>query len=129
MILFRPRLEKARRNDVVAWRLVAVFEKSWRPILLMLVLLCTVSNAAAQTTTFTYQGQLKDNGNPASGLFDFQFKLFDTATVGTGTQQGNMLSIPSVPVPAGGFTVQLDFGAAVFPGALNGRNLQQKVLA
>ena len=42
--------------------------------------------ALAQTTAFTYQGKLVDNGAPASGNYDLTFKLFDTATVGSGVQ-------------------------------------------
>jgi hypothetical protein len=75
-----------------------------------------ISNAQGQTTAFTYQGKLSDNGNPASGQYDFQFKLFDTATVDTGTQQGSAVTVLNVTVTAGSFTVQLDFGAVVFPG-------------
>lgn len=90
----------------------------YRPLLACALLaLFLIGNAQGQTTQFTYQGKLNDNGNPASGQYDFQFKLFDTATVGTGTQQGSTIDVPNVSVTAGIFTVQLDFGAAVFPGA------------
>src|SRR5262244_1007326 len=65
---------------------------------------------AAQTTAFTYQGKLTDSGNPANGNFDMQFKLFDTVTVGTGTQQGTTVTVSNVAVTAGLFTVQIDFG-------------------
>src|SRR5262249_12533475 len=65
----------------------------------------------------TYQGKLGDNGNPASGQYDFQFKVFDTALVDTGTQIGSAVTVTSVEVTAGVFTVDLDFGASVFTGA------------
>ncbi len=74
----------------------------------------------AQTTAFTYQGKLADNnGSALSGNFDFEFKLFDTAIVGTGTQQGATLQRLGVAVSVGIFTVQLDFGvcASCFNGA------------
>src|SRR6185295_13101558 len=64
--------------------------------------------------------KLSDSGAPANGNFDFQFKLFDTATVGTGVQQGGMLSVSNVTVTSGSFTVQLDFGAC--PTCFNGAN-------
>ena len=35
-----------------------------------------LSPAFAQGTAFTYQGQLQDNGSPASGNYDLQFMLF-----------------------------------------------------
>ncbi|MBI1766735.1 MAG: hypothetical protein HYR56_35460 [Acidobacteria bacterium] len=73
--------------------------------------------AGAQTTAFTYQGKLIDAGSPANGNYDLQFKLFDTATVGTGTQQGTPVVVSNTTVTAGVFTVQLDFGAGVFSGA------------
>lgn len=81
-----------------------------------LILLNWYGLAQAQTTTFTYQGKLTDAGNPANGNFDLQFKLYDTATVGTGVQQGATLVRNPVAVSAGIFTVTLDFGANVFGG-------------
>jgi hypothetical protein len=57
-----------------------------------ILLLLSPSPAPSQTTALTYQGKLNDNGNPATGNYDFQFKLFDTTTIGTGTQQGSTLT-------------------------------------
>jgi hypothetical protein len=91
------------------------------PALLLAVLLGT-NLAQAQSTAFTYQGKLTDAGNPATGNYDMQFKLFDTPVVATGTQQGSTILNPSVQVAAGIFTVQLDFGANVFDG--NARYLE-----
>ena len=88
--------------------------------LLVVGLLFWVSvSAFGQGTAFTYQGKLTDNGNPASGEYDFQFKLFDTATVGTGTQIGSLVAVSNVTVSTGILTVQLDFGACAtcFNGA------------
>ena len=68
----------------------------------------------AQSTTFTYQGQLNDNGSPANGNFDMQFKLYDAAAAGN--QIGSTLTQPSVQATNGAFTAQLDFGAVAFPG-------------
>jgi hypothetical protein len=88
-------------------------------LLLVSVCLAATATARAQGTAFTYQGRLVEDGNPANGPHDFQFKLYDTATVGTGTQLGSILSLLNVQVAAGLFTVQLDFGAcaACFNGA------------
>ena len=82
-----------------------------------LVLLSMTSAAYGQGTAFTYQGRLTDGGNPANGNFDMQFKLFDTATVGTGTQQGLTITNPIVQVTDAVFNVQLDFGGGVFDGS------------
>jgi hypothetical protein len=77
----------------------------------------TASAAFAQATAFTYQGKLTDAGNPANSNYDLQFKLFDTATIGTGAQQGATLVRTPVTASAGVFTVTLDFGANVFDGS------------
>ena len=69
----------------------------------------------AQTTAFTYQGKLTDGVGPATGSYDFQFKLFDALSAGT--QISTTQSPTSVAVSGGIFTVTLDFGAAAFPGA------------
>jgi hypothetical protein len=71
--------------------------------------------ASAQTSSFTYQGKVFDSGIAANGNYDFQFKLFDL--LNAGTQQGTTITLPSVVVTNGIFTVQLDFGAAAFSGA------------
>ena len=92
---------------------------STRILVLVILLLVGVNEASAQTTALTYQGKLVEGGNPASGNYDFQFTLFDTVTVGTGTQQGSTVTLSNVPVTEGVFTVALDFGvcAGCFSGA------------
>ncbi|HET8678167.1 MAG TPA: hypothetical protein VFO63_20360, partial [Blastocatellia bacterium] len=83
----------------------------------LLLGLILTTTAYAQTSAFTYQGRLTDSANPADGIFDMQFKLFDTATVGTGIQQGATITKGTVQVTNGVFDVELDFGAGVFTGA------------
>jgi len=34
----------------------------------------------AQSTAFAYQGSLTENGAPAKGAHDFEFKIYNTAT-------------------------------------------------
>lgn len=88
----------------------------WRPISWLVLLLLLVSSVAqAQTTQFTYQGRLTDSSLPANGSYDFQFRLFDA--LAAGAQVGGTLSPTNVAVANGVFTVTLDFGAPVFPGA------------
>ncbi|GMU36706.1 MAG: tail fiber domain-containing protein [Phycisphaerae bacterium] len=69
----------------------------------------------------TYQGQLKQKGQPVSGDHVMTFALFDAAT--GGNQVGATLVFdglggnpPPVSVAEGLFAVQLDFGAAAFSG-------------
>ena len=71
-------------------------------------------SAYAQTSSFTYQGRLTDNGNPANGNYDMQFGLHNTAS--GGTANAGAVTLSAVPVSSGLFTVELDFGAGVFNG-------------
>src|SRR5256712_4324506 len=73
------------------------------------------TNAAAQTTAFTYQGRLTDGGTSANGNYDLQFALWDSSS--GGMQVGSTQTLPAVQVSGGVFTVTLDFGANAFPGA------------
>jgi len=66
------------------------------------------SATAAQTTDLTYQGRLKNGGQPASGLHDFRFRLFDAAA--GGTQLGGTECLNNVSVADGLFTARIDFG-------------------
>jgi len=93
----------------------------------LLLLVCVTVAVHAQGTAFTYQGKLADSGTPANGNYDFEFKLFDTSSVGTGVQQGSTVQRLNVSVVAGVFTVSLDFGACAscFNGA--GRFLEISV--
>ncbi|MEO8135007.1 MAG: hypothetical protein ABI831_13620 [Betaproteobacteria bacterium] len=84
-------------------------------LIVVLALLLGANAACAQTTTFTYQGRLTDNGTAADGNYDCQFALFDAS--GGGAQIGAPLTRTNVVVANGVFTVQLDFGAGAFPGA------------
>ena len=80
----------------------------------LLVTLGLALAAQAQTTTFTYQGSLTENGAAVTGAQDFEFRLFGAVT--GGAQIGSVLTLDDVGVTNGLFTVALDFGAA-FDGA------------
>jgi len=71
----------------------------------------------AQGTAFTYQGRLQNNGSPASGTYNLAFWLFNTSN-GVNAVAGPVVT-NGVTVTNGLFTVQIDFGAAVFIGAAN----------
>ena len=73
-------------------------------------LLGHVASAQALGTAFTYQGQLKDSGLPATGVYDFEFKLFDAFS--GGAQVGATFLAGDVAVSQGAFSVKLDFGSA-----------------
>lgn len=71
------------------------------------------AQAAAQSTAFSYQGQLNAGGALPTGTYQFTFTLYDApsggAMVGTPLQQ-------SIQVINGLFTTDLDFGQ-IFSGA------------
>lgn len=73
-----------------------------------------VLTGIGQTTSFTYQGDLRFSGQPANGNFDFEFALFDAADAGN--QLGTTQAVGNLAVTNGRFTVTLDFGSQ-FPGA------------
>jgi len=77
--------------------------------------LAGIQTVAAQSSSFTYQGQLQDGGSPATGSYDLQFRLFDALV--SGSQVGSTQVKEDVAVASGIFTIALDFGAAAFPGA------------
>jgi hypothetical protein len=70
----------------------------------------------AQSSAFTYQGQLGTSGLPASGQFDLRFALYDANT--SGNQVGALLTNAPTGITNGLFTVTLDFGSSVFDGNL-----------
>lgn len=80
-----------------------------------LVCIGNFTTAFAQTSAFTYQGQLQSGGAPANGVFDFQFLLFDAAS--NGSAVGEATSVEDVAVTNGLFSALLDPGAAALDGA------------
>jgi hypothetical protein len=91
-------------------KLVLVFALSAAALLIV----SAVVAGSPVGTDFTYQGFLKSGGTPATGAFDFEFRLFDTAT--GGAQVGSLVAHDDVTVTNGLFVVQLDFGADAFSG-------------
>jgi hypothetical protein len=82
----------------------------------LLVCQAKVSEAAAMATAITYQGRLIDANNAADGLYDFQFKLYDSNDPCSGNKVGSDVNEPDVNVMDGYFTVELNFGSSVFDG-------------
>jgi hypothetical protein len=62
----------------------------------------------AQSTAFTYQGELKQGGNAANGTYDMRFRLY-SAPVG-GSQPGPTACIDNVAVSNGKFAATIDLG-------------------
>ena len=71
----------------------------------------TVQATAYSDTTFTYQGELRDNGLPANGFHSMSFRLWDSFA--NGNQIGPIISTV-VEAKSGKFSVELDFGPSAF---------------
>ncbi|HUW94219.1 MAG TPA: hypothetical protein VMW58_00380 [Anaerolineae bacterium] len=69
---------------------------------------------ASVGTAFTYQGQLTDDDDPATGTYDFEFELHDHPT--EDSQVGGTVYVDDKLVSDGLFTVLLDFGSSAFNG-------------
>ena len=61
---------------------------------------------------FTYQGRLLDNNIAAEGIYDIQFKLYDSPT--EGIQLSTTVDAEDVDVVDGYFITELDFGSTPY---------------
>jgi hypothetical protein len=87
-----------------------------RTVTLTLVLiLAAVASAQTVGTGFTYQGRLALSGAPVDGQADLSFTLWDSPT--GGSVVAGPLQMAAVPVTAGIFDVELDFGVSPFDGS------------
>lgn len=86
-----------------------------RPIksfLMVLALLMATPATAQVTNAFTYQGELEQADDPATGEFDFEFVLFDSDSGGLAI--AGPVNVENVFVDGGLFATELDFGPNVF---------------
>ena len=77
--------------------------------------LLACAEAVAQSSAFSYQGSLTEDGSPANGSYSLRFILYN-AEFGGG-QVGPALTNEPVAVANGLFTTTLDFGATVLDGS------------
>jgi hypothetical protein len=82
-------------------------------IIFTMIALCG-GRAAPLGSAFTYHGRLTDGGAPATGLYDFQFIVYD-ASAG-GSQHGITVIKEDWPVTNGLFTTDIDIGPNHFTG-------------
>ncbi|HEY5910022.1 MAG TPA: hypothetical protein VJA21_05400, partial [Verrucomicrobiae bacterium] len=73
---------------------------------------CPPILAAPLGMAFTYQGRLTDSGQPANGIYDLRFTIYDALV--DGIVVGGPLTNTATSVSNGLFTVTLDFGSSVF---------------
>lgn len=78
-------------------------------------LLLSLALPALSSTTFTYQGQLLQNGQPYTGTATLVFELFDAET--GGNEIGELNGRSDWPIENGLFQVELGFGPNTFDGS------------
>ena len=85
-------------------------------IISLIFLSCLYTSVMAQVDhSFTYQGELTDNGSPAQGVFDITIQAFDNDS-GIGISLAESVHT-NVSVNNGLFTIeQVDLGSTVFDG-------------
>ena len=76
------------------------------------ILLLSIASAFSQSSAFTYQGRLLDNGSPSRGSYDFQFAIIEENGKVVEDAKTNMV----VEVTNGLFTVTIDAPPNVFDG-------------
>lgn len=79
---------------------------------LPLALIASLAATATAQSPFTYQGQLREGGEPVNGTFTISFSLYDAAA---GGNQIGMTLTSGIAISDGLFTRELDFGANAFP--------------
>ena len=76
-----------------------------------------LSTAHAQGTAFTYQGRINTGAGPASGSYDFRFRLAaDPLGI---TYVGSAYITNGIAVTNGLFLTTVDFGSGIFTGGTN----------
>ena len=81
----------------------------WVCLLLLLVPFSVLAN-----TSFTYQGQLMDGGQPFSGEVDIEYALYANDSGGSAIRSGRR----SVQVSDGLFQLEIDFGTQAYESGL-----------
>jgi hypothetical protein len=75
----------------------------------LLLALAPIAHAQPLTDSFTYQGELMDAGQPANGVYDIAFNLWDSETGGAQIPNGGAF-VADVMVIDGRFQCVVDFG-------------------
>src|SRR5690349_15193747 len=83
-------------------------------VLSLSLLLLAANLALAQSTAFTYNGRLNNNGAPVSGVYDMRFTLHSLPA--GGNVVGGPLPVGMVDVVNSLFTARIEFIENVFSG-------------
>ena len=93
---------------------IPINRRSFRTIVVGILGLALAARLYAQSSAFTYQGRLVDNGTAANGSYDVTSALFVTSSGGSPVFPP--ITNSAVTVNNGVFTVLLDFGSSIFDG-------------
>lgn len=116
MVLLMNGIDQIAGRQVVSGHL-SVNKLRWVSLYLAACgLFCTVCSVFAQSTAFTYQGQLSNAGSPANGVFNLRLSLYDSLTNASGLVAGPVTN-SDVLVSNGLFITTVDFGPGAFTGA------------
>lgn len=90
-------------------------QRIFATIVIVATMMVQTLAAFAQGTAFTYQGRLNNNGAPATGSYDFRFRVAVDAFGNNFV--GNPSLTNGVAVSNGLFAAGIDFGAGIFNGS------------
>lgn len=82
----------------------------------LVIIALLASGAVLAQSTITYQGQLRQSGQPYNGTANLEFRLYDQ--LAGGSQVGPVETRNNWPVSDGLFQVELDFGIGAFSAAV-----------
>lgn len=82
-----------------------------RSVCLSIAMLVSGAYAQPLTESFTYQGELVRDNQPANGTYEFAFALYTAQAGGTVVPNGSVF-VPAIDVADGRFSVFLDFDTA-----------------
>ena len=87
----------------------------WLVLLALSALNAPSTTVFAQGSAFSYQGRLNDHTNPANGIYDLRFTVYDSANT-PGNLIAGPMTVAATRVANGLFSATLDFGTGVFTG-------------
>ncbi len=85
-------------------------------VLLLVALGLQTARLQAQSTAFTYNGRLDENGVPANGDYEITFSVYDAEAGGNLVAGPQPQPAQSITIVNGLFRTRLDFGEGIFTG-------------
>jgi hypothetical protein len=83
-----------------------------RPVLLLTLAIIATGFLAEASELLIYDGELRDGGGPANGIYDFRFSICEGVDASSAERNGTLIEKNDVVVRNGHFTVELEVGTA-----------------